>query len=205
MPLLLSRNSEKHTLFAWEFTQNEEEFYALLGRDMVQKVLNNNRLHKRAVEKLGFFALLKSAELDLGSLFYDEHGKPFIEGGPSISYSHSNSRALLMVSELSSCGIDLEVDNEKILRIARKFMSESELERYPSDAEKYWIWSIKEAVFKYLGYHVDFRADMRMISLEENFAQVDYSGIHGKGIFDLRLEKFDEYKAAMTTNYEEKL
>ena len=110
-----------------------------------------------------------------------------------------------MVSELASCGIDLEVDNEKILRIAPKFMSESELQDYPSDVEKYWIWSIKEAVFKYLGYHVDFRADMRMISLEENFAQVDYSGIHGKGIFDLRLERFDEYKAALTTNYEKKL
>ena len=206
MPLLLSRNSENQQVYMWEFSEGLEGFRAELGNSVVDKMLAEIKLEKRAIEKLGQLTLLKIAGLDKYELYQDKHRKPHLKDGPGISFSHTKNRVMLLVSE-GSCGVDLEIENPKIQVIAKKFMSEKELERYPNENERFWIWSIKEAVFKFFGYHVDFRGDMFVsdLSPEENKAFVSYSGLHGKGIFELELLTFEEYKAALTKHYEKSI
>ena len=85
-------------------------------------------------------------------LYYDEFGKPHLQDGRHISISHSHEFSTIILSD-QNCGIDLEMQREKIITIAHKF-AEHEFEFLKDVSEKNYIrqltviWGAKEAVFK---------------------------------------------------------
>jgi 4'-phosphopantetheinyl transferase len=85
-------------------------------------------------------------------LYYDEFGKPHLQDGRHISISHSHEFSTIILSD-ENCGIDLEMQREKIITIAHKF-AEHEFEFLKDVSEKNYIrqltviWGAKEAVFK---------------------------------------------------------
>ena len=139
-------------ILVWKVT---ESVTALLE----QVVLNDsNRLrldgmksemHQRAflsVRKL----LQETSHTDL-DLYYDEFGKPHLHGEKHISITHSHNFSAIIVSD-ETVGIDIELQRDKIIRIADKFC-DLEFQFLDRDSDEYIrkltvIWGAKEAIFK---------------------------------------------------------
>lgn len=85
-------------------------------------------------------------------LYYDEFGKPHLKDGTHISISHSHDYSAIILSN-ENCGIDMEMQREKIVAIAHKFAFEEAVFLNPTAAFDYIrqltvIWGVKEAIFK---------------------------------------------------------
>ena len=88
-----------------------------------------------------------------------EHGKPYLAGHPlHFNLSHSESLAILIVSESGPVGIDIEPTSRAptLLGCEEHFCHPGEIFRLPAEpaaraAELLRIWTAKEAVLKALG------------------------------------------------------
>ncbi|MBL0014471.1 MAG: 4'-phosphopantetheinyl transferase superfamily protein [Flavobacterium sp.] len=85
-------------------------------------------------------------------LYYDQFGKPHLYDGRHISISHSHDFSAIILSD-KNCGIDLEMQREKIMTIAHKFADEESKFLHEQNQDDYIrqltiIWGAKEAVFK---------------------------------------------------------
>jgi 4'-phosphopantetheinyl transferase EntD len=92
---------------------------------------------------------------DLGytdqDLFYDDYGKPHLKDGKCISITHSFLYSGVIVSD-TEVGIDIEMQRDKIARIAPKFI-DYEFNYLKKSSETYIneltiIWCIKESLYK---------------------------------------------------------
>ena len=157
MPLFktinLSRIGGNSTqILVWQVTESYTEL-------LEQVVLNDSNrmrldgmkseMHQRAF--LGVRKLLQeTGHTDL-DLYYDKYGKPHLHGEKHISITHSHNFAAIIVSD-ETVGIDIELQRNKITRIADKFC-DSEFQFLDRDSEEYIrkltvIWGAKEAIFK---------------------------------------------------------
>lgn len=111
---------------------------------------------KSEMHQLAFLSvrmLLQQAGYTDFDLHYDEFGKPYFLDGKYVSITHSHQFAAIIISD-ETVGIDIELQREKIIRIADKFVNETELKRLKSlDAQDYIKkltvkWGAKEAIFK---------------------------------------------------------
>lgn len=85
-------------------------------------------------------------------LYYDEVGKPHLKDGNHISITHSNQFTGIIVSETNEVGVDIEMQRDKIVRIAHKF---TPIEEYKSIANSEAlirkltvVWGCKESLYK---------------------------------------------------------
>lgn len=103
-----------------------EEDYNELFRKVALKDISLARLEKMKSEshQKGFLSirhLLKEAGYSDFDLFYDEDGKPHLRDGKQISITHSNNFSAIIIGD-ENVGIDIELQREKIIRIADKFI-----------------------------------------------------------------------------------
>lgn len=85
----------------------------------------------------------------------NEHGKPFlVESDLNISVSHTKNFVAIFVSKHSIPALDMEYLSERVNRIAKRFLSEKELENI-SDEDRilhlYQHWCAKECLIKFYG------------------------------------------------------
>jgi 4'-phosphopantetheinyl transferase len=152
MPLHSIINHDSSTkIYLWKIS---ESFDALFS----EIILNENskiRLQsmKSEMHQRGFLSvrkLLQEAGYSDFDLFYDASGKPNLVDENHISISHSHEFATLIISN-KPVGIDLEIQKEKILKIAPKFMDSCHLENLSHEDQikkATVVWGIKEAIFK---------------------------------------------------------
>lgn len=124
----------------------------------------------------------------------DGFGKPYLDGDEQfISLSHSGCFAAAMRSTVPS-GIDIQVMNADILRLAPKFMNETEIRKKPTlDAHTYcyMIWSAKEAMYKAYGKkEIDFRAHMTVLSSDFQHGDMFFEGFLEKDNVSLSYSLF---------------
>jgi phosphopantetheinyl transferase len=153
MPLykIIHPNSTTQILI-WKIT----EPFAELNQQIVLNPSNQFRLNgmKSEMHQRAFLsvrkALLQSGYTDF-DLYYDGFGKPHLHDGKHISITHSREFSAIIISN-ETVGIDIELQRDKIIRIADKFC-ESEFQFLKRDTEEYIrkltvIWGAKEAIFK---------------------------------------------------------
>lgn len=85
----------------------------------------------------------------------NEHGKPFLVGSDlKISVSHTKNFAAIFVCKHSTPALDMEYLSDRVHRIAKRFLSGSELENI-SDQNRtfhlYQHWCAKECLIKFYG------------------------------------------------------
>lgn len=125
---------------------------------------------------------------------YNELSKPDIKGEYFISISHSGDYVVVYLNEKYEVGIDIESINERVKRIASRFLSPEEKQRIPEEKETEWLnlhWSAKETLYKvYAKKRLTFSTQMEIeaFTLEE---QGELTGI-------LKLE---EERRAYTVHY----
>ncbi len=154
MPLFKTINVNPTTqILVWKVTESLEELVAqVVMKPKTQLRFDGmkSELHKRAF--LSVRMLLKEIGVSDFDLHYDEFGKPYLSDPRYISITHSHNFAAIIISD-ETVGIDMELQREKIMRIADKFVdfefSYLKLESIEEYVKKLTvIWGAKEAIFK---------------------------------------------------------
>ncbi len=138
-------------ILIWKISEPVDKLYSEI-------ILNENsqtRLQsmKSEMHQCGFLSirkLLNEAGYSDFDLYYDEEGKPHLHDKKFVSISHSHQFAALIISD-KTVGIDLELQKEKILIIAPKFMDVCHLKNLSHENQikkATIIWGIKESIFK---------------------------------------------------------
>lgn len=156
MPLFKTINSSRISastqILIWKVTES----YAELLQQVILNETNRTRLngmksemHQRAF--LSVRKLLQEAGYTDLDLYYDKFGKPHLHGEMHISITHSHNFSAIIISD-ETAGIDIELQRDKIIRIAAKFC-DSEFLFLEKDNAEYIkkltvIWGAKEAIFK---------------------------------------------------------
>jgi 4'-phosphopantetheinyl transferase len=154
MPLLKTINFDISTqIFVWKITESYEQLF----NEVSLKDSNLRRLGgiKSQLHQRGFLSvreLLQEAGYNDFDLYYDDFGKPHLKDGKYISITHSYQFSAIIVSN-QRVGIDIELQREKIIKIASKFNDDDHRFLKKDKKEDYIrkltvIWGAKESIFK---------------------------------------------------------
>ncbi|MCL6461858.1 MAG: 4'-phosphopantetheinyl transferase superfamily protein [Flavobacterium micromati] len=154
MPLFKTIQFSSTTqILVWKISESYEELYdaiILNDKNSIRLAGMKSQLHQRAflsVRKL--FQLAGYSDFDL---YYDQFGKPNLTDGKYISITHSHNFSAIIISD-ETVGIDIELQRDKIIKIADKFCDTEyqflNLENKEEFIRKLTvIWGAKEAIFK---------------------------------------------------------
>ncbi|WP_348797523.1 4'-phosphopantetheinyl transferase family protein [Flavobacterium adhaerens] len=154
MPLYKTIDLEFNTrILIWKVAESLEELESKVElKPKTQLRFNGmkSELHKRAF--LCVRMLFKEIGVSDFDLHYDKFGKPYLSDQRHISITHSHNFAAIIVSD-KTVGIDMELQREKIIRIADKFVDSEFTYLQPELQDEYVkkltvIWGAKEAIFK---------------------------------------------------------
>ena len=135
----------------WQIT--EDEVFLSSGLSMSQEALERLSSRKSEVHRKGYLAirqLLKGYGIIPEIHQYDQDGVPFLTDGRYLSITHTKNMAAIAIS-VFPVGIDLEHYQEKIKKIATRFLHKEESkDRSKTDNIEFLtqIWTAKEAIYK---------------------------------------------------------
>ena len=160
MPLFKTINvSDTTQILVWEITETFEDLFdqvVLNDINMIRLNTMKSQWHQRGF--LSVRKLLQEAGYNDYDLFYDESGKPHLNPNnlhPQLveaSITHSFHFSAIIISD-QKVGIDIEMQREKIIRIADKFAHYEFHFLEPKNINEYIrkltvIWGAKESIFK---------------------------------------------------------
>jgi 4'-phosphopantetheinyl transferase len=189
MAIAYRKQVDDDTEFAiWKIEEQADELYNQLQLKEDEKAYYEKlRASKRNLHWLGARVLLRKMLRtdEYIDCKVDEHGKPYLVNLPyHISLSHSFDYAAVMISKRRPVGIDIEQVNEKVERIARKFMRKEELDFIDDEhriPQLYVCWCAKEAIYKCFGQkEVSFVNNI----LLDKFTLADYGSLDAHLIKD---------------------
>ena len=135
----------------WQIT--EDEVFLSSGLSMSQEALERLSSRKSEVHRKGYLAirqLLKGYGIIPEIHQYDQDGAPFLTDGRYLSITHTKNMAAIAIS-VFPVGIDLEHYQEKIKKIATRFLHKEESKDHSkTDNIEFLtqIWTAKEAIYK---------------------------------------------------------
>ncbi|MCC9018345.1 4'-phosphopantetheinyl transferase family protein [Flavobacterium lipolyticum] len=145
--------NETTKILVWHITESFEELVSnVVLKEKTQLRLNGMKsvMHQRAF--LSVRMLIQEMGFTDQDLHYDEFGKPYFNCENHISITHSHDFAAIIISD-KTVGIDMELQRDKILRIADKFVETENSYLNTQNTPDYIreltvIWGAKEAIFK---------------------------------------------------------
>jgi phosphopantetheinyl transferase len=171
-------------ILVWEITESYEQLFEevqLNEKSVFRLNKMKSLLHQRAF--LSVRKLLQEAGYNDFDLYYDAFGKPHLNSNNchtepvEVSISHSHTFSTLIISN-QKVGIDIEMQREKIIRIAEKFcdaefdfLSRSfgtkKKEEYIKKLTT--VWGAKEAIFKIRNVEgISFKNNIRVRKFNTN-------------------------------------
>lgn len=152
--------NDSTTAYIWKIEEDMSTLESTLSEvdghtsKLTENSLNRLANMKSVLHQRGFMSvrhLLAHAGYTDHDLYYNKAGKPHLHDGKHISITHSYIFSAIIVSD-QPVGIDIEMQRDKILRIARKF---TQLEEYltlnstEARVRKLTIvWGAKESIYK---------------------------------------------------------
>lgn len=135
-------------LWVWHITEDEQS----LAKSIPLTPHCNERLQamSHSNQRKGFLAvrsLVEIAGLSLNQLIYTTDGKPYLEHGPHISFSHTKDFAAVAIGH-APLGVDVERHRAKVKRVAKKFVNPADLAPQQTIAELTDLWCVKESMYK---------------------------------------------------------
>ncbi len=196
----------------WHISETREFFLQQIGLTQEEKERYAQLKGKMQIEWLAARYLLHilSGREIRGKLQKDEYGKPFLENSTyHISLSHSKDMAAVIASPLV-CGIDIQFMVPKIERIAKKFMSPSELNDIQRNKimHMHIVWGAKECLYKSYGKKkLDFRKHIFIDSIDLKGDSGSFTGTVKKNDFHKRYQlyfkRYDDYILVYSTQLED--
>lgn len=171
--------NETTKILIWHITESFEELLSkVVLKEKTQQRLNGmkSQMHQRAF--LSVRMLIQEMGFTDHEMHYDEFGKPYFNCHNHISITHSHDFAAIIISD-ETVGIDMELQREKILRIADKFVDTETSYLNTQNTPDYIkeltvIWGAKEAIFKIRNEKgISFKDHIRVnaFSLNENLTE----------------------------------
>ncbi|CAD0002817.1 4'-phosphopantetheinyl transferase family protein [Flavobacterium salmonis] len=207
MPLFQTIQCNENTrILIWEITESFDELKSkVVLKEKTQRRLDGmkSQMHQRAF--LSVRMLIQEMGFRDKDLHYDEFGKPYFDCHNYISITHSYHFAAIIISH-ETVGIDMELQREKIQRIADKFTDYEWDYLDVLSTEEYIkkltvIWGAKEAIFKIRNEKgISFKDHILVddFSLEESHTQ---ASLH----FDNLIKDFNvHYQEIESDNFEGK-
>jgi 4'-phosphopantetheinyl transferase len=188
-------------ILIWKITESFEE---LLGKvtlkEKTQLRLNGmkSQIHQRAF--LSVRMLIQEMGFTDHNLHYDEFGKPYFDCHNYISITHSHHFSAIIVSQ-ETVGIDIELQREKIIRIADKFC-DTEFQYLDRENTAEYIkkltviWGAKEAIFKIRNEKgISFKDHIAVNEFDldqtEAIANLHFGGLHKE--FNIYFEEMEGF------------
>ncbi len=180
MPIVYKKAHLSSVIAVWESTEDHGYLIekAQLSVDEMA-LLRNFKSESRKREFLTVRTLLKELFPNENLLIsYSKNGKPNLNNKKNISISHTKAYVAVMVGEFNHGGIDLETINERIFKLATKFLNDSEIKivgDHPSADLLQIIWGAKEVLYKIheIG-DVDFKKHLNVSQfIESNEGNLD--------------------------------
>lgn len=180
MPLFQTIEFNETTkILIWHITESFEELLSkVVLKEKTQQRLDGmkSQMHQRAF--LSVRMLIQEMGFTDHEMHYDEFGKPYFNCHNHISITHSHDFAAIIISH-ETVGIDMELQREKILRIADKFVDTENSYLNTQNTTDYIkeltvIWGAKEAIFKIRNEKgISFKDHIRVnaFSLKENLTE----------------------------------
>jgi phosphopantetheinyl transferase len=141
------------TIYIWKIEETEND----LGKGITLTSHCQNRFEgmKSEMHRRGFLSirhLMAEAGYEDKDLYYDKAGKPHLHDGKYISITHSHHFTGIIISDKDEVGIDIEMQRNKITRIAHKFTpieAYAHIKDVTDLVRKYTIvWGCKESLYK---------------------------------------------------------
>jgi len=188
-------------IFIWKITESFEQLSEEITLNPICQLRLNgmkSELHQRgflSVRKL----LIEAGYTDF-DLYYDEFGKPHLHDGRYISITHSYEFSSIIVSD-ETVGVDIELQRDKIIRIADKFC-DVEFQYLNREKEAEYIkkltviWGAKEAIFKIrnekgISFKDHISVDEFELDQTQTTASLHFDGLHKE--FDIYFEEIDNF------------
>ncbi len=174
MPIIRIIKPNDNTIVGiWKITETLDNLCKSVTLSSTSKELLKNR--KSRIHKLQFLSV-RAILLELGysedSLSYQDN-VPILNDNKKISISHSHLFSCVIISDLR-IGIDVqEDDNDKIAKIAKKFIGyETSYLTHDDFKRKLIIWNIKESIYKIANISgIDYKTHLLVVpfNLCDNF------------------------------------
>ncbi|MFT2010033.1 4'-phosphopantetheinyl transferase family protein [Pontibacter sp. 13R65] len=170
MPLVHTLHPAPQTLIGiWQIEEPAADLYAALPAHADLSVLAG-KVHPRREQEwlasrvLAYKLLQQFTEAPL-VLCRNEYGKPYFEhSNLHISITHSPQLAAVILSAAHNVGIDIELISQKALRVADRFLADSEKNCTAGDGTTTCVyWSAKETLYKmYSKRNLIFKENIRL-------------------------------------------
>lgn len=155
MPLEFFETGDKRAWAMWRITESESELEALLNskESVPDNVTNDQKRREWLTGRLLIETLVDNFGFPYRGITKNEFGKPFLRSLEfSISLTHSFPFVAAILDKQSNVGIDLEQPKEKLLRVAARVLSPTEVNDAGTDLVKHCIyWCAKETLIKIHG------------------------------------------------------
>lgn len=125
---------------------------------------------KRKQSVIGYYLLkqylLKDFKIELYDVSINEYGKPFIDE-IYFNISHSNNMIAIIISD-NPCGIDVEYEDIRCLKLAKKILNNSELSYFNNlsdDLKLEYVmkkWVSLEAYSKMIGNNLNLKLEIEI-------------------------------------------
>lgn len=151
MPLLFTYT--KPHLGVWKIEESSDELLSMLCQTSAYlPFLQKIKTEKRRREWLATRVLLKELMGQELLIAYHDDGAPYLPDSPlSLSISHTDGYAAVLLQEQPAAGIDIEYRSDRVVKIRSRFMSAEEDASIDADHEAEHLliyWCAKEALFK---------------------------------------------------------
>ncbi|SFF07727.1 4'-phosphopantetheinyl transferase family protein [Sunxiuqinia elliptica] len=154
MPLVKEITNKGALLLLWELTEAVSWFKEQLPGIESDPAFLKLRNEKRKREWLAIKMLLKHIGCTNLSISYNTKGQPEIAHPlyKSVSISHSNQLAGILLHKTQQIGLDIESIERNFKAIERKYLSEQEVELTRKHPDYHCLfWCAKEAIYKMAG------------------------------------------------------
>lgn len=167
MPLCYKLDNDNFSLGLWEISEDDEQLLNRFSEIAPKKEVSRAKKFKYAARKQEWIAarlLLYDLLNKVVVVDYDENGKPIIHNqGQCISISHTKGIVAVIVTN-NMAGIDVEMQNDRVLKIENKFISGLEKGQItPMNKAECLLtyWSAKETLYKiHGGKGLDFKKNL---------------------------------------------
>lgn len=202
MPLYKTINFNPTTqILVWKITESLEQLRHEVKLNPVNTIRFNgmkSEMHQRAF--LSVRKLVQEKGYTDFDLEYDEFGKPHLKDGKHISISHSHEFSTIIISD-QKAAIDIELQREKIIKIADKFV-DYEFEYLNKQNQKDYIkkltviWGIKESIFKIrneLGISFKNHIQAKTFEMKDQSGSASLHFLNKKELFTFHFEEIEDF------------
>lgn len=188
-------------IYVWKITEPLEQLFEEVRLNPIcQSRIQGmkSELHQRGF--LSVRKLLNEAGYTDFDLYYDQFGKPHLHDGKHISITHSYQFSSIIISD-EIVGIDIELQREKIIRIADKFCDAEFQYLIRENTAEYIkkltvIWGTKEAIFKIrnekgISFKDHIAVDEFDLNQTQTTANLHFDGLHKE--FNIYFEEAEDF------------